>query len=34
LEAGYVLVGEEEAVDGEGGGEAELEDGFCEGDWI
>lgn len=32
LEAGDVLVGEEEAVGGDGGGEEELEDGFGEGD--
>jgi hypothetical protein len=31
LEACDVLVGEEEAVGGEGGGEGELEEGFCEG---
>jgi hypothetical protein len=34
LKAGDVLVGEEEAVGGQGGGDAELEDGFAEGDWV
>lgn len=34
LEAGDVLVREEEAVGGENGGNRELEDGFAEGDWV